>query len=147
MICSEAVFEIMNSAENYSFDLKQTEFNDEPLKYYQVSAVDVDIESILNITKTRVEDLQVHFVIIPKTLGLRKEAIGLAEWLRSSGFKVILDLNPEPKLRKQRIKENKVSNSYGIILLETPKKLKLIESRSGVKKEFSNLEELLGGGD
>ncbi len=107
----------------------------------------VDIESILNITKTRVEDIQVHFVIIPKTLGLRKEAIGLAEWLRSSGFKVILDLNPEPKLRKQRIKENKASNSYGIILLETPKKLKLIESRSGVKKEFSNLEELLGGGD
>jgi hypothetical protein len=70
----------------------------------------------------------------------------LAEWLRSSGFKVILDLKVDVSLKKFRMKENKKSNSYGVIFLETPKRIKLVESRSGVSREFSNLEELLKGG-
>ena len=36
--------------------------------------------------------------------------------------------------------------SYGVINLESPTKIKLIESRSGVSREFSNLEDLLKGG-
>jgi hypothetical protein len=79
-------------------------------------------------------------------LRLRREAIHLAEWLRSSGFKVILDLKADGGLKKFRMKENKTSNSYGVIFLETPKRIKLVESRSGVSREFSNLEELLKGG-
>lgn len=106
----------------------------------------VDVESVLSVTRTHLENSQVHFVVIPKKLSLRREAIRLAEWLRSSGFKVVLDLNADSNLRKFRIKENHASNSYGVIFLETPKKIKLIESRSGVSKEFSNLEELLKGG-
>jgi ATP phosphoribosyltransferase regulatory subunit len=106
----------------------------------------IDIESLLSITKPHLEDNQVHFVIIPKNLRLRPEAIRLAEWLRSSGFKVILDLKADVSLKKFRMKENKKSNSYGVIFLETPKRIKLVESRSGVSREFSNLEELLKGG-
>jgi ATP phosphoribosyltransferase regulatory subunit HisZ len=106
----------------------------------------VDVQSVLCVTRTHLENNQVHFVVIPRKLSLRREAIRLAEWLRSSGFKVVLDLNADTNLRKFRIKENHVSNSYGVIFLETPKKIKLIESRSGVSKEFSNLEELLKGG-
>ncbi len=106
----------------------------------------IDIESLLSITKPHLEDNQVHFVIIPKKLKLRPEAIRLAEWLRSSGFKVILDLKADVGLKKLRIRENKASNSYGVIFLETPKRIKLVESRSGVSREFSNLEELLKGG-
>ncbi len=106
----------------------------------------VDVETVLSVTKTHIENSQVHFVVIPKKNNLRRESIRLAEWLRSSGFKVILDLNADSDLKKLRIKENRLSNSYGIIFLETPKKIKLIESRSGVSKEFSNLDELLKGG-
>jgi len=117
----------------YGFDLPATGFA-------------IDVESLLSMTKAPLENNQVHFVVIPKKMSLRREAIRLAEWLRSSGFKVILDLNSDMKLMKVRIKENKASNSYGVIFLETPKRLKLIESRSGVSREFSNLEELLKGG-
>jgi ATP phosphoribosyltransferase regulatory subunit len=106
----------------------------------------VDVESVLSVTRTHLENSQIHFTVIPKNLSLRREAIRLAEWLRSSGFKVILDLKADPNLRKLRIKENYASNSYGVIFLETSQKIKLIESRSGVSKEFSNLEELLKGG-
>lgn len=106
----------------------------------------VDIESLINYTKKDFENSQIHFVVIPKKSTLRRQAIHLAEWLRSSGFKVVLDLNLNPGQRELRIKENKSSNFYGIILLETTKKLKLIESRKGASKEFSNLEELLKGG-
>ncbi|HWP93838.1 MAG TPA: ATP phosphoribosyltransferase regulatory subunit [Thermodesulfobacteriota bacterium] len=106
----------------------------------------VDVESVLGVTRTHLENSQIHFVVIPRKLSLRREAIRLAEWLRSSGFKVVLDLNADSNLRKFRIKENHTSNSYGVIFLETPKKIKLVESRSGVSKEFSNLEELLKGG-
>lgn len=106
----------------------------------------VDLEMLLDYSKKHLEDNQIHFVVIPKKASLRREAIHLAEWLRSSGFKVILDLNLNPKQRAQRLKENQTSNFYGVILLETPRKLKLIESRRGAGKEFSNLEELLKGG-
>ncbi len=106
----------------------------------------VDVESLLNAYKKDLENNQIHFVVIPKKSSLRREAIRLAEWLRSSGFKVVLDLNLNPKQRELRIKENRASNFYGVILLETPRKLKLIESRRGACKEFSNLEELLKGG-
>jgi len=106
----------------------------------------VDLESLLDYSKKHLEGNQIHFVVIPKKSTLRREAIHLAEWLRSSGFKVILDLNLNPEQRAQRIKENQTSNFYGVILLETPKKLKLIESKKGASKEFSNLEELLKGG-
>ncbi len=57
-----------------------------------------------------------------------------------------MDLNAGTNLKKMRIKENNLSNSYGIIFLETAKKIKLVESRSGVSREFSDLEELLKGG-
>lgn len=105
----------------------------------------IDAEAILSVTTNHIEDNQVHFIVIPKTLRYRKEAIRLTEWLRSSGFKVILDLN--------RSFANGVSSNgsrslttYGVIILESSTKIQLIESRSGVKREFSNLEELLKGG-
>ena len=106
----------------------------------------VDVESLLDYSKNNLENNQIHFVVIPKKSSLRKEAIHLTEWLRSSGFKVVLDLNLNAEQREHRIKENRSSNFYGVILLETPRKLKLIESRRGSSKEFSNLEELLKGG-
>lgn len=104
----------------------------------------IDMEQLLSVTKTHYEDNQVHFIVTPKTLKLRREAIQLAQWLRSSGFKVILDVND----KKTVASTSSVSSltSYGKIIIETPKKLKLIESRSGVKREFANLEELLKGG-
>ena len=106
----------------------------------------VDLEMLLDYSKQHLEDNQIHFVVIPKKASLRRDAINLAEWLRSSGFKVILDLNLNPEQRAQRLRENQSMNSYGVILLETPRKLKLIESRSGAGREFSNLEDLLKGG-
>ncbi len=105
----------------------------------------VDVEPILNITQKHTENNQIHFVVIPKKKALRPEAIRLSEWLRSSGFKVVLDLNLDQDQIDYRISENS-ANFYGVILLETPRRLKLIESRKGVCKEFSNLEELLKGG-
>ena len=106
----------------------------------------IDIESVLSVTKTHHEDNQVHFIIIPKNSGLRREAIRLTQWLRSSGFKVILDLKKSFNLDYEKGDQNKSLTSYGVIFLETPTKLKLIESRSGISREFSNLEELLKGG-
>ncbi|MGH7850363.1 MAG: ATP phosphoribosyltransferase regulatory subunit [Thermodesulfobacteriota bacterium] len=106
----------------------------------------IDVETLLSTSKKDREGNQIHFVVIPKKSSLRREAIRLAEWLRSSGFKVVLDLNLDARQRELRIKENRASNFYGVILLETPRKIKLIESRRGACKEFSNLEELLKGG-
>ncbi len=104
----------------------------------------IDMEELLSVTKQHLEDNQVHFIVTPKSIRLRKQAIQLTQWLRSSGFKVILDVNGS----KEVTKLNSVSSltSYGRIIIESQKKLKLIESRSGVKREFSNLEELLKGG-
>lgn len=106
----------------------------------------IDMESVLSVTKTHHEDNQVHFIIVPKKPGLRREAIRLTQWLRSSGFKVILDLNKSFDVDFEKGDLNKSLTSYGVILLETSNKLKLIESRSGVSREFSNLEDLLKGG-
>lgn len=118
---------------NYGYDAPATGFA-------------VDIESIIEVVKSNTEDYHIHFVVMPKKPNLRREAIRLAEWLRSSGFRVVLEINSDPKLREIRMSQNNVYNHYGIILLETPNKLKLIESSSGSTKEFSNLEELLKGG-
>ena len=104
----------------------------------------IDIEQVLSVTKTHLEDTQVHFIVTPKTKKLRREAIQLTQWLRSSGFKVILEVGD---IRDTVKKDSESSlTSYGKIIIETPKKLKLVESRSGVKREFANLEELLKGG-
>jgi len=104
----------------------------------------IDIEQVLSVTKTHLEDNQVHFIVTPKSKRLRREAIQLTQWLRSSGFKVILDVGSTNQIGK---KDSASSlTSYGKIIIETPKKLKLVESRSGVKREFANLEELLKGG-
>ena len=107
----------------------------------------IDMESVLPVIKTHLEDNQVHFIVIPKNQKLRKEAIRLTQWLRSSGFKVILDLYDNVAQSQKIAKKSKGSpTSYGVIIIETPKKLKLLESRSGISKEFSNLEDLLKGG-
>ncbi|HLE26227.1 MAG TPA: ATP phosphoribosyltransferase regulatory subunit [Thermodesulfobacteriota bacterium] len=104
----------------------------------------VDIEALLDVaTSTSYEDNKNHFVVIPTKPSLRRESIKIAESLRRSGFKVILDLKADVNLVRERIKENRSLSSYGVILLETFGKLRLIESRTGVSKEFSNLEELL----
>lgn len=105
----------------------------------------IDAEAILSVTTNHIEDNQVHFIVIPKTLRYRKEAIRLTEWLRSSGFKVILDLN---RSFVEGVSKNGSCSltTYGVIILESSTKIQLIESRSGVKREFSNLEELLKGG-
>lgn len=106
----------------------------------------IDIESVLSVTRTFHEDTQVHFIVVPETPDLRRDAIRLTQWLRSSGFKVILDLKKTFELDQTTSDKNKYLTSYGVIFLESPNRLKMIESRSGVSKEFSNLEELLKGG-
>ncbi|GBD38434.1 ATP phosphoribosyltransferase regulatory subunit [bacterium HR37] len=105
----------------------------------------VDVESVLGVIKTRInEDNHIHFAVIPSRTSLRPDAIRLAEWLRSSGFRVILDLRMDSRLRREKDFSN--LNCYGIILLESKKKIRMIELRSGTKREFSNLEELLKEG-
>lgn len=102
----------------------------------------IDMEAVLSVTRTHNEDNQVHFIIVPDVPDLRREAIRLSQWLRSSGFKVILDLNRSFDVDFENGDLNKSLTTYGVILLETATRLKLIESRSGVSREFSNLEEL-----
>jgi len=146
---SGVTFEILSPSNSNSL-IRGGRYDDLIKKYgYDTPATGfaVDVEAVLNITKTHLENNPIHFVVIPKGENLRRESIRLAEWLRSSGFKVVLDLKSDANLKKLRIKENSKSNSYGIILLETPNKIKLIESRSGVSREFSDLEELLKGGN
>ncbi|MGH7800340.1 MAG: ATP phosphoribosyltransferase regulatory subunit [Thermodesulfobacteriota bacterium] len=103
----------------------------------------VDIEALLDVASTSYEDNKNHFVVIPTKPSLRREAIKIAESLRRSGLKVILDLKADVNLRRERIKESQNLSSCGVILLEAHGKVRLIESRTGVSKEFSNLEELL----
>ena len=52
----------------------------------------IDAEALMQNTKSSNGENQVHFIIVPKSQDLRSDAIRLAEWLRSSSFKVILDL-------------------------------------------------------
>lgn len=103
----------------------------------------IDIEALLDVASTSYEDNKNHFVVIPTKPSLRREAIKIAESLRRSGFKVILDLKADVNLRRERIKESQNLSSFGVILLEAHGKVRLIGSRTGVSKEFSNLEELL----
>ena len=111
----------------------------------------IDAEVLMSSTKNSVDDNQVHFIVVPRNRELRAKAIRLAEWLRSSNFKVILDLDGSyadlagsPGLSGD-IDIGSLT-TYGIIKLESSSKIKLVESRSGSTREFSNLEELLRGG-
>ncbi|HEY7535269.1 MAG TPA: ATP phosphoribosyltransferase regulatory subunit, partial [Thermodesulfobacteriota bacterium] len=103
----------------------------------------VDIEAVLDVATTSSENNKNHFIVIPDKSGLRREAIRIAELLRENGFKVILELKEDINLRRMRIKENKGLNSFGVILVEPRGKLRLIESRTGLTREFSSPEELL----
>ena len=109
----------------------------------------IDAEALMQSTKSSDGENQVHFIIVPKTPELRKDAIRLADWLRSSSFKVILDLNGSyaDMIDSQDFFDGDGSfATYGVIKLESPSEIKLIESRTGSIREFSNLEELLTGG-
>ncbi len=114
---------------------------------YEVPATGfaLDLESILSFSKQNLENNKIHFMVIPKKPSLKRKAIRLAEWLRSSNFKVVVDLNLSPEQIDTRIKNNRSSNFYGVILLETPRKLKLLESQKGAGKEFSDIETFLTG--
>lgn len=109
----------------------------------------IDAEVLMQHTKSSDGENQVHFIIVPESEDLRGDAIRLAEWLRSSSFKVILDLDGS---YADMIDSNNFFDgdgsfaTYGIIKLESPSKIKLVESRTGSIREFSNLEELLAGG-
>ncbi len=109
----------------------------------------MDAEELMFCLKGESEENQVHFIVIPKTLALRKEAIRLAEWLRSSSFKVILDLNGS---YSNMIDSGNFSDgdgsfaTYGFIKIESTSEIKLVETRSGSMKEFPNLQEFLTGG-
>ena len=109
----------------------------------------IDAEALMQSTKSTDGENQVHFIIVPKNQDLRGDAIRLAEWLRSSSFKVILDLNGSyvDMIDSQDFFEGDGSfATYGVIKLESPSEIKLVESRTGSIREFSNLEELLTGG-
>lgn len=103
----------------------------------------IDIEQVLSATKIHLEDNQAHFVVIPKTKALRSKAIRIAQWLRSSGFKVILDCGNGTVSSEQS--GQGALTSYGKIIVQNSKKLELIESKSGIKKEFEDLETLFKG--
>ncbi len=112
----------------------------------------MDAEALMSCLKMDLgsEENQVHFVVIPKTPDLRKDAIRLAEWLRSSSFKVIVDLN---RSYSDMLDSGDFSGgegsfaTYGFIKLESASEIKLVETRSGSMKEFPNLQEFLTGGD
>lgn len=109
----------------------------------------IDAEALMQNTKSSDGENQVHFIIIPKSQDLRGDAIRLAEWLRSSSFKVILDLTGS---YADMVDSDNIFNgdnsfaTYGVIELESPSEIKLVESRTGSIREFANLEELLTGG-
>ncbi len=109
----------------------------------------IDAEVLMANTRNGADENQVHFIVVPRDARLRGKAIRLAEWLRSSNFKVILDLNrnyadfaDSPGLSD----DIGSFTTYGVIKLESSSKIKLVESRSGSTREFSNLEELMRGG-
>lgn len=109
----------------------------------------IDAEALMQSTKSGDGENQVHFIIVPKNQNLRGDAIRLAEWLRSSSFKVILDLNgsyADMIDSKDFFDGDGSLATYGVIKLESPSEIKLVESRTGSIREFSNLEELLTGG-
>ena len=104
----------------------------------------IDLEDLLSVTKQHEENSKVHFLVTPKTLKLRREAIKLTQRLRSRGFKVILDINDVKKANT--VVSVSSLTSYGKIIIEAGNKVKIIESRSSVKRKFPDLEKLLKGG-
>lgn len=98
----------------------------------------IDIEALLDVAGTHSENSQIHFVLVPKRSNLRGDAIRLAERLRSDGFKVILHLKYSDSVE---VMEDQNLNLRRTILLETPRKIKLIEP--GGIREFSNIDRLL----
>lgn len=82
----------------------------------------------------------VHFVVVPTKPSLRKESIRLSRWLRSNGFQVIAETRPAPSRRRA------MPPTYGVIAIDGPDKLRLVESGSKTVRRFSNLEELMAGG-
>lgn len=110
----------------------------------------IDAEAIMLNTRNAAAGSHAHFIVVPKNGGLRKKAIKLAEWLRSSNFKVILDLDGNYVSCAEDLQGLADGDgsfaAYGVIELESSSKIKLVESSSGSIKEFSNLEELIKGG-
>ncbi|MCY3986297.1 MAG: ATP phosphoribosyltransferase regulatory subunit [Candidatus Dadabacteria bacterium] len=109
----------------------------------------IDAEALMHRAKNSDGENQVHFIIVPGSPDLRKDAIKLADWLRSSSFKVILDLNAsyEDMIDSKDFFDGDGSfATYGVIKLESSSEIKLVETRTGSIREFSNLEELLTGG-
>ncbi len=100
-----------------------------------------DIEGIVRVTSEEKRQQTVHFVVIPTKPSLRKEAIRLSKWLRSNGFQVITETSPRPLSRR-----DKTPPAYGVISIDSPTKLRLIESKGKTVRRFSNLEELIAGG-
>ena len=98
-----------------------------------------DIEAIVKaLSGVRGADENVHFVIIPSKSSLRREAVRLGTWLRANGFQVIAEARPRPT--------RGVAPSSGIITIDGPDKLRLIEPKTGRVRRFSNLEELISEG-
>jgi len=104
----------------------------------------IDMEELLSVTKQHEENNKVHFIVTPKTLKQRKEAIQLTQRLRAGGFKVILDIMGVKKA--DTVGSVSSLTSYGKIIIGAGNKLKIIKSRSSVKRKFPNLEKLLKGG-
>lgn len=110
----------------------------------------IDAEAIMLSTRNADAGSHVHFIVVPKNGNLREKAIRLAEWLRSSNFKVILDLGGNYVSQTEDLRGLADGDgffaAYGVIELESSSRIKLVESSSGSIKEFSNLEELIKGG-
>ena len=97
-----------------------------------------DIEAIVKaLSGERDETETVHFIVIPKKPSLRKHAIRLSGWLRSNGFQAIVET---------RARASGAPPSYGVIAIDSPDRLRLIESGNKAVRRFSNLEELISGG-
>ncbi len=113
---------------------------------YDVSATGfaVDIEGTVNARdgKIRGEKQTVHFIVVPMKPSFRKEAIRLSRWLRSNGFQVITETKPPPRARSA---SGAIPPSYGVIAIDSPTRLRLIESKNKTVRRFSNLEELIAG--
>lgn len=99
-----------------------------------------DTEAIVRASSEERDEQTVHFVVIPSKPALRREAIRLSKWLRSNGFQVITEMRPVSR-------RGKTPPAYGgVIAIDSPTKLRLIESGGSTVRRFSNLEDLIAGG-